>query len=105
VLKNSTRKGNIKNMSNETVILAFLEKKAAHTPTRNILNGIYMYKGQTLKSNGLELINYSTRIAYHENNKLYLNIKKYSSTTSHIQSKIRRLATEKNYQIVEYKEA
>ena len=92
-------------MSNQTVILAFLEKKAAHTPTRNIQNGYYMYKGQTLKSNGLELINYSTRIAYHESNKLYLNIKKYSSTTSHIQSLIRRLATQKNLEIVEYMEA
>ena len=91
-------------MSNQNVILAFLEKKAAHTPTRNIQNGYFMYKGQTLKSNGLELINYSTRIAYHENNKLYLNVKKYSSTTSHIQSLIRRLATEKNIEIVEYKE-
>jgi len=92
-------------MSNETVILAFLEKKAAHTPTRNIQNGYYMYKGQTLKSNGLELINYATRIAYHENGKIYLNIKRYSSTTSHTQSKIRYLATKNNFQIVEYEEA
>lgn len=89
-------------MSNEKVILAFLEKKAAHTPTRNIVNGYYTYKGQTLKTNGLELINYSTRIAYHENGKLYLNVGKYSSTTSHIQSKIRRLAERKNMEIVEY---
>lgn len=91
-------------MSNENVILAFLNKKAAHTPTRDIINGVFMYKGQTLKTNGLELINYSTRIAYHENDKLYLNIKKYSSTTSHIQSKLRRLATERGFDIVEYTE-
>ena len=89
-------------MSNEKVILAFLEKKAAHTPTRNINGGYYTYKGETLKTNGLELINYSTRIAYHQNGKLYLNIGKYSSTTSHIQSKLRRLAEEKNIEIVEY---
>ena len=89
-------------MSNEKVILNFLNKKAAHTPTRNITNGVYQYKGQTLKSNGLELINYSTRIAYHQNNKLYLNIKKYSSTTSHIQSKLRRLAEDMGFQIVEF---
>lgn len=90
-------------MSNQNVILAFLEKKAAHTPTRKI-HDVYIYEGQTLKSNGLELINYSTRIAYHENNKLYLNIKKYSSTTSKIQTLIKNLAKEKNIEIVEYKE-
>ena len=89
-------------MSNETVILAFLEGKNAHTPTRDIINGYFTYKGQTLKTDGKELINYSTRIAYHKNGKLYLNISKYSSTTSHIQSKIRRLAQEKNMEIVEY---
>ena len=91
-------------MSNENVILAFLEKKAAQTPLRNIINGYYEYKGRTLKSNGLELINYATRIAYHEDNKLYLNVKKYSNTTSHIQSKIRRLAEEMNIQVIEYSE-
>lgn len=89
-------------MSNEKVILQFLNKKAGHTPTRNITNGYYTYKGQTLKTNGLELINYNTRIAYHQNDKLYLNIRKYSSTTSHIQSKLRRLAEERNFQIIEY---
>lgn len=91
-------------MSNENVILAFLEKKAAQTPLRNIKNDYYEYKGRTLKSNGLELINYATRIAYHEDNKLYLNVKKYSNTTSHIQSKIRRLAEKMNIQVIEYSE-
>ena len=91
-------------MSNELVITAFLEGKAAHTPTREIINGIYSYKGQTLKSNGLELINYSTRIAYHENGKLYLNTKKYSTTTSKIQTWIKRLAEKKNMQVIEYME-
>lgn len=92
-------------MSNEKVILAFLEGKSAHTPTRDILNGVYIYKGQTLKTDGVELINYSTKIAYHKNNKLYLNISKYSITTSKIQSKIRQLASQKGLQIVEYKGA
>ena len=89
-------------MSNEKVILQFLNKKAAHTPYREISNGYYTYKGCTLKSNGLELINYSTRIAYWQDNKLYLNIKKYSVTTSKIQSKIRQLANNRVITIVEY---
>ena len=89
-------------MSNEKVILQFFDKRAGHTPTRDIVNGVYIYKGQTLKTNGLELINYNTRIAYWRGGKLYLNIKKYSSTTSKIQSKIRRIAEDKGINIVEY---
>lgn len=91
-------------MSNEKVILAFLEGKNAHTPTRDILNGCYIYKGQTLKSNGVDLINYSTKIAYHKDGKIYLNVGKYSVTTSKIQSKIKYLASQKGLEIVEYKE-
>lgn len=89
-------------MSNEKVILQFLDKKTGHTPTRDIVNGVYIYKGQTLKTNGLELINYATRIAYWQGGKLYLNIKKYSTTTSKIQSKIRQLAESRGVDIVEY---
>lgn len=89
-------------MSNEKVILRFLDKRAGHTPTRNITNGIYQYKGQTLKSNGLELINYNTQIAYWQDNILHINIKKYSSTTSHIQSKLKRLADERDITIIKY---
>lgn len=89
-------------MRNEKVILQFLNKRAGHTPTRNIINGIYTYKGQTLKTNGLELINYSTRIAYWQSGKLYINVHKYSSTTSHIQSKLKRLAQERGVDIIEY---
>lgn len=90
-------------MSNEKVILAFLNKKCGKTATRNIVNGYYSYKGETLKSNGLELINYSTRIAYHQDGKLYLNTKKYSATTSKIQTQLRRLAENMDFEIVEYK--
>lgn len=90
-------------MSNEKVIRAFLNKKCGKTSTRNIINGYYMYRGETLKSNGLELINYATRIAYHQNGKLYLNTKKYSRTTSKIQTLLKRLAENMDFEIVEYK--
>lgn len=89
-------------MSNEKVIIAFLNNEKAHTPTRDITRGYFTYKGQTLNTNGKELINYNTTIAYHKDGKLYLNVRKYSSTTSHIQSKLRRLAEERSFQIVEY---
>ena len=84
-------------MNNIEVIKRFLNKQPGHTPTRITMNG---YKEMTLKTNGLELINYSTRIAYHQDNKLYINISKYSSTTSKIQSKLKELAS--GFEIVEY---
>ena len=91
-------------MSNENVIKNFLEKKQAKTPLRTIVNGYYSYKGRTLWTRENELINYNTRIAYIEGNNLYINVKKYSSTTSHIQSKLKQLASLTNYNIIEYQE-
>lgn len=91
-------------MSNENVIKTFLEKEQARTPLRNIINGYYSYKGRTLWTRENELINYSTRIAYIEDNTLYINVKKYSNTTSHIQSKIKLLGKKYNYNIIEYQE-
>lgn len=91
-------------MKNENVIKKFLEREQAKTPLREIVNGYYSYKGCTLYTRDNELINYSTRIAYIEDNTLYINTKKYSSTTSHIQNKIKYLGKEYNYNIVEYQE-
>lgn len=88
-------------MKNEKVIEKFLEREKAQTGLRTI-NGIYEYQGRTLQTNGNELINYSTIIAFFENDALYLNVKKYSVTTSKIQNTIKRLATEKNIEIIEY---
>ena len=84
-------------MNNIEVIKRFLNKQPGHTPTRITMNG---YKEMTLKTDGLELINYSTRIAYHQDNKLYINISKYSKTTSKIQSQLKELAS--GFEIVEY---
>ena len=90
-------------MDNETVIKAFLSGKQAKTPLRTIRNGYYSYKGRTLYTDENNLINYKTTIATLKDNKLYLNITKYSNTTSHIQSKIRRLAESMGLEIVEVK--
>lgn len=86
-------------MNNIEVIKRFLNKRPGHTPLRMTMDG---YKEMTLKTNGLELINYSTRIAYHQDNKLYINISKYSRTTSKIQSQLKELAS--GFEIVEYEE-
>lgn len=90
-------------MSNEKVILQFLDKKAGHTPKRDITFGVYIRRGCTLNSYGYKLINYETLLAYWKDNKVYLNIKKYSSTTSKIQNKLRELAKESGIDIVEFK--
>lgn len=91
-------------MSNENVIKTFLEKEQAKTPLRTIINGYYSYKGRTLWTKENELINYNTRIAYIEDNTLYINVKKYSNTTSRIQNDIKLLGKKYNYNIVEYQE-
>ena len=91
-------------MTNENVIKKFLEREQARTPLRTIVNGYYRYKGRTLWTRYNELINYNTRIAYIEDNTLYINIKKYSNTTSHIQNKLKQLASLTSYNIVEYQE-
>lgn len=91
-------------MTNEKVIKKFLEKEQAKTTLRTIINGYYSYKGRTLWTRENELINYNTRIAYIEDNTLYINVKKYSNTTSHIQSKIKLLGKKYNYNIIEYQE-
>ena len=91
-------------MNNEKVIKKFLEGEQAKTSLRNIINGCYIYKGRTLWTRENELINYNTRIAYIEGNTLYINIKKYSSTTSKIQSTLKRLASLTSYDIIEYQE-
>ena len=77
-------------MTNSDVIENFINHKKGETPLRNIINGYYMYKGRTLRSDGKSLYNYDTLMAYHSNDgKIYINREKYSVTTSKIQSQIR----------------
>lgn len=79
-------------MNNLQVITRFLEGKPGQTNLRNVLNGVFIYKGRTLTTNGKDLINYSTVIGYKKEGKLYLNKNKYSVTTSKIQNMLEREA-------------
>lgn len=89
-------------MSNETVMRRFLGHQTGHTATRSITNGVYTYQGQTLATDGLKLVNYSTVIARHiRANVVEINVKKYSTTTTKIQNKLIRLAKEYGYDVVE----
>lgn len=87
-------------MRNEEVIRNFLKHQEGHTPKRYTYDGLYTstlwtrYKGDTLI-----LINYRTVIAKWDSNKIILNTKKYSSTTSKIQHMIERVCEEYGIEI------
>ena len=49
-----------------------------------------------LKTTKTTLINYSTIIAYYKDNTYYINISKYSTTTSKIQTLIKRYLQDHN---------
>ena len=92
-------------MTNLQVINKFLNRERGQTNKRQILNGYYYYEGRTLQTDGTNLINYSTKIAYFDNdNILHLNKSKYSATTSKIQNQLERLALEQNKKVIEYTE-
>lgn len=92
-------------MTNLQVINKFLNREKGATNKRQILNGYYYYEGRTLQTDGTDLINYSTKIAYFDNdNILHLNKSKYSATTSKIQYQLERLALEQDKKIVKYTE-
>lgn len=63
-------------MRNDQVIKAFLNKKYGKSSTGNLI------------SRGVTLTNYDTDIAYHKNEKIFVNIRKFSVTTSKIQSEL-----------------
>ena len=92
-------------MTNLQVITRFLNRERGATNKRQILNGYYYYEGRTLQTDGTDLINYATKIAYFDNdNILHLNKSKYSATTSKIQNQLERLALAQNEKIIEYTE-
>ena len=92
-------------MTNLQVINKFLNREKGATNKRQILNDYYYYEGRTLQTDGTDLINYSTIIAYFDNdNILHLNKSKYSATTSKIQYQLERLALEQDKKIVKYTE-
>ena len=92
-------------MTNLQVINKFLNRERGQTNKRQILNGYYYFEGRTLQTDGTDLINYTTKIAYFDNdNILHLNQTKYSATTSKIQNQLERLALAQNKKVIEYTE-
>lgn len=83
-------------MRNEEVIKRFLKHQEGHTPKRYTYDGDYI---STLWTRENELVNYQTVIARWDNNKIILNTKKYSSTTSKIQHMIERVCEEYGIEI------
>ena len=92
-------------MTNQEVINKFLNREKGQTNKRQILNGYYYFEGRTLQTDGTDLINYTTKIAYFDNdNILHLNETRYSVTTSKIQNQLERLALAQDKKIVKYTE-
>ena len=92
-------------MTNQEVITRFLNRERGQTNKRQILNGVFYYEGRTLQTDGTDLINYTTKIAYFDkDNILHLNRTKYSATTSKIQNQLKQLALAQNEKIIEYTE-
>lgn len=93
-------------MNNLEVIKNFLKLKEGKTNLRDIQHGYYTYKGRTLhtetSNTGFNLINYDTKIAFILGNTLYINVKKYSATTSKIQTQLKYQATFTDYKIKKY---
>lgn len=90
-------------MKNKELITNFIKgATSGHTPLRDIINGYYTFKGTTLSIDGDNLINYSTIIAIRDGNTIKLNTTKYSSTTSKIQSMIKRECINNSVNLVEY---
>lgn len=79
-------------MNNKKVLIKFLQGEKAQTQKRQIPNGDCYYEGRTLSTDGKFLTNYSTIIAYKQDDKLYLNKGKYSITTSKIQGQLNYLS-------------
>lgn len=93
-------------MNNLEVIKSFLNLENAQTNLRKIPNGDFIYKGRTLRTvqeaTRFCLYNYNTIIAFIVDNTLYLNSKKYSCTTSKIQTQLKAQANHTNYKIKYY---
>jgi len=74
---------------NEEVVEAFLRGFAARSHNNN------------LRTDGFELVNYSTLIATRLGRSVVLNAQKYSKTTSRIQNLVRYKAKEMGYDLME----
>ena len=79
---------------NKNVIKNYLQFRDSKSHTENLYTR-YNY------NNEWELVNYSTPLVRIVGNTLYLNTKKYSITTSKIQTYIKQAIADTNYDIVE----
>lgn len=92
-------------MKNEDVIRLFLQGEKAQTNKRIVAESETFGSSRisyTLRSMGDVLINFETPIAMIiAPNKLYIDMSKYSSTTSAIRNKLKRIATQQGFNIIE----
>lgn len=90
-------------MTNLEVINNFLQKRSAKTNLRTSMYGKTVRTLHTEETNlGFSLYNYNIIIAFILDNKLHLNVNKYSATTSKIQSQLRNSAKATHYEVIEF---
>lgn len=77
-------------MANIDIIHAFINHKAAKSALRDIpYNGLYIRRGRSLESTGDKLYSYDTVIARWAGDKIEVNNRRYSASTSHVQGALK----------------
>ena len=76
---------------NEKVCGEFLEKRTAKSPVRDYANGYYMERGSSISTDGRTLWSYNTPIAKWAGDKVIMDGRRYSNTTSRQQADLRTM--------------
>lgn len=69
-------------VQNEKVISAFLRREKATSGERDIPDGYYMRRGASISTDGTTLYSYWTPLARWDGDRVLVNRKKYSNTTT-----------------------
>ena len=88
-------------VQNEKVGGAFLKKKTATSGERDIADGYYMKRGASISTDGAILWSYWTPLAKWDGDRVKMDARKYSLTTTLQQSDLRQLCKREGVELVE----
>ena len=88
-------------LQNEKVGGAFLKKERATSGERDIVNGYYMKRGASISTDGATLWSYWTPLAKWDGDRVKMDARKYSMTTTLQQSDLRQLCKREGVELVE----
>ncbi len=83
-------------VQNEKVIKAWLDGHVATSAVRDIADGYYIRKGASISTDGEKLYSYWTPIAWREDGKVVVDMRKYSMTTTLQQSDLKQILAQKD---------